>query len=297
MPFFSPRDKASSWRCAGPRAAGNFERALAAGERANLFRAAIESESPVRSRGGRRAVIRPASAPLCKVLSLTLAFILQISNAAPVAALPALPDPPVGKVKDNAGVGSNFRPAPDHPGKSAYIHLHHIRQEAISLCHNLGDNGSGLLWSENQPSRAQSPQRRAPLTIPAGHSTTTSSPISINSSKESPPLGCAWRFGSFPLTEEGFRTGLAQVKSALDHGNPPLVDTSLYGDHTFVVCGYDEAASEILIMDPNIPTPGLRVLTDAEFERVWNSDGVNYHYRAAVFTSGRPRDQTTHPRQ
>jgi hypothetical protein len=109
-------------------------------------------------------------------------------------------------------------------------------------------------------------------------------------------LGRSWRFGSFPLTEQGYKTGMAQLKTALDLGNPPLVDTSLYGDHTFVICGYDEAAAEFLIMDPNIPRPGYRTLTYAQFERIWNSDGVNCHYRAAVFTSGKSHDQTAHPR-
>ena len=110
-------------------------------------------------------------------------------------------------------------------------------------------------------------------------------------------LGCGWRFQSFPLTDEGFTTGMAQLKAALDHGDPPLVDTRLYGDHTFVICGYDEAAAEILIMDPNIPDPGWRVLTYAQFEQVWNSDGVNYHYRAAVFTTGKPPERTKSARQ
>ena len=222
------------------------------------------------------------------ILSCAVALIIQISSIARISASPA---PPIGKVKDNAGVGTDFRPSPNHPGRSAYIRLHHIRQEpylcvttsaTMALAH-YGVKTSPRELKALSDGRAYHPDQ-------VFHYNKFTYFYQLIEGVAS--LGCAWRFGSFPLTEEGFKTGMAHVKVALDQGKPALVDTSLYGDHTFVVCGYDEAAARILIMDPNIPRPGLRSLTYSQFERVWNSDGVNYHYRAAVFTSGRPQAQT-----
>lgn len=228
--------------------------------------------------------------------SFTVASILLISCAAPVPAAPALQSSPVGKVEDNAGVGANFRPVPNRPGKSAFVFLHHIRQEPY-LC--VTTSATMVLAYEGVKTTP-----RELKALSDGCTYNPGQPFHYNKFtyfyqllKGVASLGCSWRFSSFPLTEEGFRTGMTQVKTALDLGNPPLVDTSLYGDHTFVICGYDEAAAEVLIMDPNIPHPGLRTLTYRQFERVWNSDGVNYHYRAAVFTTGKPQDRTAHLRQ
>jgi hypothetical protein len=210
-------------------------------------------------------------------------------TAAPVSASPALQSPAIGKVKDNAGVGASFRPLPNQPGKSACILLRHIRQEPY-LC--VTTSATMVLAYDGVKTTP-----RELKALSDGRIYNPDQPFHYNKftyfyqlTKGVASLGCAWRFGSFPLTDEGFRIGMAQLKSALDRGNPPLVDTNLYGDHTIVICGYDEAAAELLIMDPNIPHPGLRMLTDAQFERVWNSDGVNCHYRAAVFTSGKPED-------
>jgi Peptidase_C39 like family len=226
------------------------------------------------------------------ILPFAVALIIQISNTSPTSALPAVQDSPLGKVKDNTGVGSGFRPAPGHPGVSAYIPLHHIRQEPF-LCVTTSATMVlayyGVMTSPRELKARSDGRAYRPGEV--FHYNRFTYFYQLLQGVAS--LGCSWRFNSFPLTEEGFKTGLSQVKAALDHGKPPLVDTSLYGDHTIVICGYDEATARILIMDPNISDPGLRALTYAQFEKVWNSDGVRYHYRAAVFTSGRPEGRST----
>jgi hypothetical protein len=223
------------------------------------------------------------------ILPSILLLIVQILNATPTSALAALQTPPMEKVGDNTGVGSEFRPRGDLPGKSAYIRLNHIRQEPFLCVTTSAAMALAYYGVKTNPRelKALSDGRAYHPEQTFHYNRFTYFPQLVQGVAA---LGCKWRFSSFPLTEQGFQAGMARLKAALDAGNPPLVDTSLYGDHTFVICGYDDAAAKILITDPNIPHPGLRALTYSQFQQIWNSDGVNCHYRAAVFTSGRPRD-------
>ncbi len=230
----------------------------------------------------------PPRSPLpqtCAVLSIAIAF--QLSLGASLFASSPLESPPTAEVNDDTGAGAAFRPLPNRPGKSAYVPLRHIRQEPW-LC--VTTSATMVLAHEGIKT---TPRELKALSDgraydPAQTFHYTKHTYFVQLVKGVASLGRTWRFVSFPLTEGGFKTGLARIKAALEQGNPPLVDTSLYGDHTFVICGYDEATAVVLVMDPNIPHPGLRALTYAQFRRIWNSDGVNCHYRAAVFTSGKP---------
>ena len=218
---------------------------------------------------------------------LATAVALLVSIAPSLFASPSLQSPPIADVKDDTGAGATFRPIPNRPGKSAYIPLRHIRQEPW-LC--VTTSATMVLAHEGIKT---TPRELKALSDgraydPAHIFRYTKHTYFVQLVKGVTSLGRTWRFVSFPLTEGGFKTGLARIKAALEQGNPPLVDTSLYSDHTFVVCGYDEATAVVLVMDPNIPHPGLRALTYAQFRKIWYSDGVNCHYRAAVFTSGKP---------
>jgi hypothetical protein len=155
------------------------------------------------------------------MLSFTVVVILQISNTPPVFALPALQDSPIRKVKNDAGVGARLQPTPEHPGKSAYIRLQHIRQEPF-LC--VTTSATMVLAHDGVKT---SPRELKALSD--GRAYHPDQPFHYNKFtyfyqllKGVASLGCTWRFNSFPLTEEGFRTGMAQVKAALDRGNPPL---------------------------------------------------------------------------
>lgn len=97
-------------------------------------------------------------------------------------------------------------------------------------------------------------------------------------------LGISWKQMNWANNKAGAELGLAEIRQEIDKSNPVLIDTNLYGGHTFIVNGYDENARYLIIMDPNIPAPGIRVISYKDIEKIWNSRGVGYNGRGAVFT-------------
>jgi TPR repeat protein/uncharacterized protein YvpB len=97
--------------------------------------------------------------------------------------------------------------------------------------------------------------------------------------------GINWETKSFPMNN--FDGGLRVIISQIESKNPVLIDTTLYGantGHTVVINGYDEAQKKIIITDPYIEAPGIRILGVEEFKKIWNSKGAR---RALVLTSGK----------
>jgi len=100
-------------------------------------------------------------------------------------------------------------------------------------------------------------------------------------------LGITWQQVNWANNKAGAKLGLAEIRQEIDKSNPVLIDTSLYGGHTFIVNGYDENEQNLIITDPNIPSPGVRVISYKDIEKIWNSRGVGYNGRGAVFTAPR----------
>jgi ABC-type bacteriocin/lantibiotic exporter with double-glycine peptidase domain len=84
--------------------------------------------------------------------------------------------------------------------------------------------------------------------------------------------GINWQTKSYEMNN--FNGGLKFIIAQIKSKNPVLVDTTLYGGHTVVINGYDEKAKKIIITDPNIESPGIRILSEEEFRKIWNSKGA-----------------------
>jgi uncharacterized protein YvpB len=67
--------------------------------------------------------------------------------------------------------------------------------------------------------------------------------------------------------------GLDFIINEIKNNRPVLIDTTLYGGHTVVVNGYCEKKKLFIITDPNIKTPGIRVISYQNLRRIWNSKG------------------------
>ena len=96
--------------------------------------------------------------------------------------------------------------------------------------------------------------------------------------------GINWETKWYPMNN--FNGGLKAIISQIKSKNPVLIDTTLYGantGHTVVISGYDETHKRIIITDPYIEAPGIRILGEEEFKKIWNSKGAG---RALVLTSG-----------
>ena len=96
--------------------------------------------------------------------------------------------------------------------------------------------------------------------------------------------GIFWNIEHFDNDDTGYTSGLAALLKRIDLHQPVIVDTSLYTGHTFVVAGYRDAGSSLLIVDPFINAPGIREITSSDFRQIWNSSVVGSNRRAAVFT-------------
>jgi hypothetical protein len=99
--------------------------------------------------------------------------------------------------------------------------------------------------------------------------------------------GYTWSTRVYTNSQEGFRSGLADIEEALDRGSPVMVATSLYGGHTFVVSGYADAAQTIFVVGPGINAPGIRIISFKDFTEIWNSLGGGFNHRVAIFPKRR----------
>jgi uncharacterized protein YvpB len=95
-----------------------------------------------------------------------------------------------------------------------------------------------------------------------------------------------WQKYLYLNNDEGFSNGIKSIKDQLDLGHPVIVDTNLYTGHTFVIDGYDNDKNILIIEDPFIQMPGIRIISIDDFKQIWNSTKVNSSIRAAIFTVG-----------
>ena len=93
-----------------------------------------------------------------------------------------------------------------------------------------------------------------------------------------------WGRRQFGTDHEGFLDGVRQIHRSLLAGHPVLVDTDVPPiGHTVVVNGVDFQRQLVLVVDPNLPAPGVRRLSFDEFERLWRSSIAEV--RGAILTS------------
>lgn len=177
-----------------------------------------------------------------------------------------------------------FTPPPNRPGKSGYIELTHQRQE-LNLC--VPTSASMVLEHFGRPTspRELKVLSRHQIYDPAkafNDFTMTLFPDLISGIST---LGFSWQGQYYPVTHAGCQTGLTEIRKSIDKGNPVLIQTILWGGHTVVVAGYDDAAQNLIIMDPNIADPGIRVISYKDIEEIWNSRGGGFDTRGAIFTA------------
>ncbi|MDX1389418.1 MAG: C39 family peptidase [Acidobacteriota bacterium] len=97
-------------------------------------------------------------------------------------------------------------------------------------------------------------------------------------------LGYSWREAGYPNNEAGFRNGIEAIRESLGRGHPVMVDVALYRSHTLVIVGLDDERERVYFSDPNLPGPGLRVLTYGQLETIWNGLAYDVNARPALFT-------------
>jgi hypothetical protein len=190
------------------------------------------------------------------------------------------------KVADSVGIVSvdQFTPPANEPGVSAYIELSQQQQEKnlcvpTSASMVLQKTGTAISPREIKVLSSNKRQRR---NQEFDDFTQT---MFVDLLAGLAKIDVHWDQRTYRNNSYGFRDGLSELKEALDSGSPVLTDTSLYGGHTFAVVGYDETKRQVIAVDPAIPAPGLRVISYDDFEDIWNSRGVGFNGRGAVFTS------------
>lgn len=99
-------------------------------------------------------------------------------------------------------------------------------------------------------------------------------------------LGYQWAEQTFPNTQAGFRRGVGEIEAALAAGRPVLADVTLAEGigHTFVITGADAAKQSLVVVDPDQPAPGRRVIGYAAFEKSWNEGAYGGDFRALIVT-------------
>jgi hypothetical protein len=190
-------------------------------------------------------------------------------------------------VEDSIGVIASdkpFSPPANLPSKSGYVELNHQCQEK-NLCVPTSASIIMELYGEKICARALKTLSRSQVynpNIPFNDFTSTFfKDLNFGISR----MGFRWREASYPNTLFGLNSGLLEIKHSIDKGRPVLIDTHLYGGHTFVICGYDDSIQSLIIMDPNIPDPGIRVIKYLDLAVIWNSLGVGFNGRGALFTA------------
>ena len=210
------------------------------------------------------------------IIFITFLLAINVSFNASAAAKPA----------DNLGIvqSGQFTPPPNQLGKNGFIELVHQRQEK-NLC--VPTSASIVLQHYGQfrtPRELKVLSRRKkydPKKVFNDFTLTMFDDLITGIST----LGISWRQQNYPNTKSGAMNGLEDIRNAIDQGFPVLIDTNLYGGHTFVVSGYDNVAQNLVIIDPNLAAPGIRIISYKKIEEIWNSRGVGYNGRGAIFTS------------
>ena len=103
-------------------------------------------------------------------------------------------------------------------------------------------------------------------------------------------IGYQWVFKSpFRNTPFDFQSGIREIQNNLDNGCPVIVSVTLNATRrdkfrAVLINGYDDSAKRVYITDPSIASPGLRIISYKNLEKIWHSlDGTDVRY--VMFTS------------
>lgn len=193
----------------------------------------------------------------------------------------------------SAASDGEFTPPPNLVGQSAWLPLRHQKQET-NLC--VPTSASIIL---DYFGRQVSPREIKELAM--GRSYSPDAPFddfTITLFRDLISglhrIGYSWKEKDYADDRNGLRRGLVEIEHSLDDGIPVMIDTtkvrghtSSVAGHTFVVAGYSAAQQVLYVVDPNLSAPGTRVVSFKELESIWNSTGVNFDKRAAVFPKRR----------
>jgi hypothetical protein len=190
------------------------------------------------------------------------------------------------KPADNLGIiqAGQFTPPPNQLGKSGFIELVHQRQEknlCVPTSASIVLQHFGQLKTPRELKVLSRRQKYDPTKRFNDFTLTMFDDLIAGIST----LDINWRQQNYPNTKSGAMNGLEDIRNAIDQGSPVLIDTTLYGGHTIIVSGYNDADKNLVIIDPNIDTPGFRIISYKKIAEIWNSRGVGYNGRGAIFTS------------
>lgn len=84
-------------------------------------------------------------------------------------------------------------------------------------------------------------------------------------------FGIEWERKLYPMNSGN--QGLDFIINEIRNNRPVLIDTTLYRGHTVVVNGYCENKKLFIITDPNIKSPGIRIISYQNLRLIWSSGG------------------------
>lgn len=89
-------------------------------------------------------------------------------------------------------------------------------------------------------------------------------------------IGLKAKIVTFPRTDDGFEEGMTFLRQRLGGNMPVLVDirdldSTSNSAHTVVAVGFDEDVKKIILQDPALRLPGIRMPSYKEFKAIWHS--------------------------
>ncbi len=97
--------------------------------------------------------------------------------------------------------------------------------------------------------------------------------------------GVNWHTHLFLNDDIGFANGVQLMLIQISHDRPVMIDTTLYGGHTFVISGFRNNGQIFVAVDPNLPAPGIREISLDYLKEIWNSTNFASNIRAMIVTN------------
>jgi arylsulfatase A len=96
-------------------------------------------------------------------------------------------------------------------------------------------------------------------------------------------IGQRWKLVTFTADDAGFAEATAFARTEIDAGRPVVIDFKFISDryrggsagHTLLLAGYIADEDLYILCNPAIATPGLHLMSAADLDRYWRSDGYS----------------------
>jgi hypothetical protein len=167
---------------------------------------------------------------------------------------------------------SGWRGRKAEPGKFALLELAHVHQGH----NNCGSATVSMAARFAGVGKTQYDIKRLCPASPIGTGTDWSDLVAAAKG-----LGLPWRLVTFTPDADGFKRGTAMLRGQLDSGRPVIIDFTVpdgkggRAGHTLLVSGYVLKDDLFVLRDPAHFSPGVRLLTAKELERLWRSPGYS----------------------